>query len=135
MARIQPSFLRFYLFRTRQYNTSFLLTSKGEIKYPPTLFFFFPFSFHKYLFRKHGSYPAIISSFLLIPNKTIQHSFLTYFQRRDKIFIDSFFLFSFFFPQISFQKAWLVSSHHFFVFTYSEQDNTTLVSYLLPKVR
>ena len=34
MARIQPSFLRFYLFQSQQHNTSFLLTSKGEIKYP-----------------------------------------------------------------------------------------------------
>ena len=31
MARIQPSFFHFYLFRTRQHNTSFLLTSKDEL--------------------------------------------------------------------------------------------------------
>ena len=35
MARIHSSFLHFYLFRTRQHNTSFLLTSKDELKYPP----------------------------------------------------------------------------------------------------
>ena len=34
MTCIQPSFLRFYLFQPRQNNTSLLLTSKGEIKYP-----------------------------------------------------------------------------------------------------
>ena len=34
MARIQPSFLHIYLFRPRQHNTSFLLTSKDELKYP-----------------------------------------------------------------------------------------------------
>ena len=34
MARIQPSFLHFYLFQTQQHNTSFLLTSKDELKYP-----------------------------------------------------------------------------------------------------
>ena len=34
MASIQPSFLHFYLFRTRQHNTNFLLTSKDELKYP-----------------------------------------------------------------------------------------------------
>ena len=34
MARIQPSFLHFYLFRPPQQNTSFLLTSKVEKKYP-----------------------------------------------------------------------------------------------------
>ena len=34
MARIRPSFLNFYLFRPRQHNTSFLLTSKDELKYP-----------------------------------------------------------------------------------------------------
>ena len=33
MAHIQPSFLHFYFFRTRQHNTSFLLTSKDELKY------------------------------------------------------------------------------------------------------
>ena len=32
-------------------------------------------------------------------------------------------------------KARLVSSHHFFVFTYSDHDNTALVSCLLPKER
>ena len=31
-------------------------------------------------------------------------------------------------------KAWLVSSHHFFIFTCSEHDNTMLVSCLLPKM-
>ena len=31
-------------------------------------------------------------------------------------------------------KAWLVSSHHFFIFTFSEHDNTILVSCLLPKM-
>ena len=30
---MQPSFLHFYLFRTRQHNTSFLLTSKDELEY------------------------------------------------------------------------------------------------------
>ena len=34
MARIQPSFFHFYLFQARQHNTSFLPTSKDEIKYP-----------------------------------------------------------------------------------------------------
>ena len=33
MAHIQPSFLHFYLFRPRQHNTSFLLTSKDDLKY------------------------------------------------------------------------------------------------------
>ena len=31
-------------------------------------------------------------------------------------------------------KAWLVSSYHFFIFTYSDHDNTILVSCLLPKM-
>ena len=47
MARIQPSFLKFYLSRTRQRNTSFLLTSKDELKYPSFFFLnnpnFYPF--------------------------------------------------------------------------------------------
>ena len=34
IAHIQPSFLHFYLFRTRQHNTNFLLTFKDELKYP-----------------------------------------------------------------------------------------------------
>ena len=38
MARIQSSFLHFYLFRARQHNTSLLLTSKDELKYPRGLF-------------------------------------------------------------------------------------------------
>ena len=31
-------------------------------------------------------------------------------------------------------KAWLVSSHHFFIFTFSKHDNAILVSCLLPKM-
>ena len=38
MASTQPSFLHFYLFRTRQHNTSFLLTSKDELKHPGVVF-------------------------------------------------------------------------------------------------
>ena len=47
MACIQPSFLHFYLFRARQHNTSFLLASKDELKYPRGSFLnnpnFYPF--------------------------------------------------------------------------------------------
>ena len=38
MARIQTSFLRFYWFRPQQHNTTFLLISKGGIKYPGVSF-------------------------------------------------------------------------------------------------
>ena len=47
MACIQPSFLYFYLFRAQQHNTSFLLISKDELKYPRGSFLnnqnFYPF--------------------------------------------------------------------------------------------
>ena len=33
----------------------------------------FSFSFNKYPYKNHGSYPAIISLFLLIPTTTAQH--------------------------------------------------------------
>ena len=35
-----------------------------------------------------------------------------------------------FFQQVSPQKAWLISSHHFFPLSYSNQNSTTLVSFL-----
>ena len=60
MAHIQPSFLHFYLFRTRQHNTSFLLTSKDELEYPGGSFLnnpnFYPFG--QQHFPKNNSKPS-----------------------------------------------------------------------------
>ena len=91
---MQPSFLRFYLFRITQHNTSFLLTFEGEIKYPggsfskqpkfftlPIGLSFFSFSTVKentlficwfgqpYFSLKHNSKPCP-SIFLCIPQDT-----------------------------------------------------------------
>ena len=61
MAHIQPSFLHFYLFRTRQNNTSFLLTSKDELKYPGGSFLnnpnFYPFG-QQHFPLKNNSKPS-----------------------------------------------------------------------------
>ena len=61
MARIQPSFLHFYLLQTRQYNTSFLLTSKDELKYPEGSFLnnpnFYPFG-QQHFPLKNNSKPS-----------------------------------------------------------------------------
>ena len=60
MACIQPSFLHPYLFRT-QYNTSFLLTSKDELKYPRGSFLnnsnFYPFG-QQHFPLKNNSKPS-----------------------------------------------------------------------------
>ena len=61
MARIQPSFLHFYLFRTRHHNASFLLTSKYELKYPRGSFLnnpnFYPFD-QQHFPLKNNSKPS-----------------------------------------------------------------------------
>ena len=82
MARIQPSFLHFYLFRTRQHNTSFLLTSKDKLRYPRRSFLSNPKLLLSFSIVNRVHYLFIYLVNYISPSRTIQNrvhkSFGTY---------------------------------------------------------
>ena len=101
MARIQSSFLHFYLFQARQHNASFLLTSKDELKYPkgsflnnPNFYQFgqqhFPLKnnskpspqIFRYIQRDHQDFKSILNS--LISKPLFQISKITFSKTKNK---------------------------------------------------
>ena len=79
MARVQPSFLHFYLFRRRQYNTSFLLTSKDELKYPRGSFLnnpnFYPFGQQHFPLKNNSKPSPQIFRFIQRDRQDFVHTF------------------------------------------------------------
>ena len=85
MARIQPSFLHFYLFRPRQHNTSFLLTSKNDLKYPGGSFLSNPKLLLSFSIVNGLLYLFICLVNYISPSRTIQnrvHEFLSHQRNR-----------------------------------------------------